>query len=399
MKEERKTDVKKTAAIKWLENAVASGGQFNLHKSNEKQLVYRSQAYELYKQHGTIEAVKTHLMGEGSIEKRETLKEAFLESKVAQAQARHESVLDASAWLREQIAKSAPLVAPSSKTHNCGTRGALVKIYKEEGWSGVLSWERKQKEYDKKRRLNTQKFVNKQDKRLGEMRKLQGDGAGPSGAQDDDKDAGEDMFDSYGEMLDPDEEAVDLVDNSYDDAGDSYQPDPGVPDQPDARDLHQHDAGVPDQPDAGVPNKPDAGGPYHPDDRVPYQPDAGVPNQPDIGASSQPDQGAKRYTGIVKWFNAKKGFGFICRNDNQKDIFVHQSSIVKKNPRHHHRSLDDKETVEFEIKQEKKGVDVAINVTGPRGYEVKGKEAFEDSSYSYEDYYNNYKSRLPKGGV
>jgi len=44
-------------------------------------------------------------------------------------------------------------------------------------------------------------------------------------------------------------------------------------------------------------------------------------------------------------------------------------------------------------------VDVAINVTGPRGYEVKGKEAFEDSSYSYEDYYNNYKSRLPKGGV
>jgi len=139
-----------------------------------------------------------------------------------------------------------------------------------------------------------------------------------------------------------------------------------------------------------VPNEPDVGVPYH--DGVPYKPDVGVPNQPDIGASSLSDKGTKRYSGIVKWFNIKKGFGFIRRNNNLKDIFVNQSSFVKKTPRHRHPSLNDKETVEFEIKQDKKGLDVAINVTGPSGYGIKGKEAFENSSYSYEDY--NYKSQM-----
>jgi len=79
----------------------------------------------------------------------------------------------------------------------------------------------------------------------------------------------------------------------------------------------------------------------------------------------------------------KKGFGFICRNDNNQDVFVHQSSIIKKNPRHYHRSLDDNEEVEFEIKPDEKGVDVAINVTGPRGYEVKGSRyAIPDRKYA-----------------
>jgi CspA family cold shock protein len=35
---------------------------------------------------------------------------------------------------------------------------------------------------------------------------------------------------------------------------------------------------------------------------------------------------ATRETGTVKWFNERKGFGFITR-DSGKDLFVHHSSI------------------------------------------------------------------------
>ncbi|GAA5106191.1 cold-shock protein [Orbus sasakiae] len=33
-------------------------------------------------------------------------------------------------------------------------------------------------------------------------------------------------------------------------------------------------------------------------------------------------------TGLVKWFNESKGFGFITPNDGSKDLFVHFSSLV-----------------------------------------------------------------------
>lgn len=228
----RKTDTKKRKAIQWLEKELASGENINPPKGNPKtQNVYKLQAYEIYKQNGTIEAVKKHLMGEGSIEKRETLKKTFLENKVAQAQARYERIMDASAWLRDQIAKSAPLVAPSSNTHNFGTRGALVKIYNEKGWPGVLNWERNQKKSnDKKQKVQIQKFNKEQDEMLVEMRKLQGDVAGPSGVQDDDEDEGEDKFD-LDEMVDPDE-GVNIVENDHSDAGVPYQSDAGAPYQP-----------------------------------------------------------------------------------------------------------------------------------------------------------------------
>lgn len=50
-------------------------------------------------------------------------------------------------------------------------------------------------------------------------------------------------------------------------------------------------------------------------------------------------------TGKVKWFNNKKGYGFIVGNDG-KDMFVHYSNI-KSN--HKYKSLQENDTVSYDV--------------------------------------------------
>jgi cold shock protein len=56
-------------------------------------------------------------------------------------------------------------------------------------------------------------------------------------------------------------------------------------------------------------------------------------------------------TGTVKWFNPDKGFGFITRDNGEKDVFVHHSAIQGGG----FRTLNDGERVEFEVVQGQKG--------------------------------------------
>jgi CspA family cold shock protein len=64
-------------------------------------------------------------------------------------------------------------------------------------------------------------------------------------------------------------------------------------------------------------------------------------------------------TGHVKWFNDKKGFGFII-NDQGKDVFVHYSAIQGEG----YKTLREGQPVNFECEEGPKGLHAA-NVTKP----------------------------------
>ena len=54
-------------------------------------------------------------------------------------------------------------------------------------------------------------------------------------------------------------------------------------------------------------------------------------------------------SGRVKWFDSKKGYGFIKDNDSEKDIFLHISTLEKSKL----RVLKENQEIKFEIKEEK----------------------------------------------
>jgi CspA family cold shock protein len=73
----------------------------------------------------------------------------------------------------------------------------------------------------------------------------------------------------------------------------------------------------------------------------------------------------ERESGTVKWFNPEKGYGFITRENGEKDVFVHHSAIQGSG----FKTLNDGERVEFEVVQGQKGpaAENVVRLDAPEG--------------------------------
>ena len=68
-------------------------------------------------------------------------------------------------------------------------------------------------------------------------------------------------------------------------------------------------------------------------------------------------RGLKMPSGKVKWFSAKKGYGFITDDETQKDIFLHVSALEESKL----RVLKEDQSISYDIKEEKDKLQ-AVNI-------------------------------------
>ena len=70
-----------------------------------------------------------------------------------------------------------------------------------------------------------------------------------------------------------------------------------------------------------------------------------------------------RTLGRIKWFDNRKGYGFLTRLEDDLDIFLHFSSITVREGVY--KTLIEGEYVEFDLKQDDNGKNIAVDITGP----------------------------------
>jgi len=132
------------------------------------------------------------------------------------------------------------------------------------------------------------------------------------------------------------------------------------------------------------------------------KPGTANPKSTQVSATTQKPNGPPRkqvggkVTGIVKFYSARKKYGFITRSDTKKDVFVHQTAISNRNAKWlTARSLGDGELVEFDVVKGSMG-EVARNVTGPGGASVKGSSSAETADLSVTKASGKY-HKVPNG--
>jgi len=110
---------------------------------------------------------------------------------------------------------------------------------------------------------------------------------------------------------------------------------------------------------------------------------------------ADPDPAFEKRKGVVKWFDPRKGYGFITPDDGAEDLFVHQTSILCSG----YRSLRDGEAVEFDTDDSEDGRLRAVQVTGPEGAEplgASGSDPYMDGRASSSRYTSEPYSGLGK---
>ncbi|MFI4937965.1 MAG: cold-shock protein [Candidatus Berkiellales bacterium] len=79
-------------------------------------------------------------------------------------------------------------------------------------------------------------------------------------------------------------------------------------------------------------------------------------------------------TGIVKWFNSAKGYGFICPEDGGQDVFAHFSAIIMDG----YKALKAGQPVMFEVNEGPKGLH-ALNIR-PHAAETQENQPIQSES-------------------
>jgi|TARA_B100001027_G_scaffold215692_1_gene190208 CspA family cold shock protein len=72
---------------------------------------------------------------------------------------------------------------------------------------------------------------------------------------------------------------------------------------------------------------------------------------------------SERITGKLKWFDSKKGYGFITPDDNSQDVFVHISAFEAAQI----KNISNKMLLEFEL-VDNRGRMIAGNLTRPENF-------------------------------
>ena len=101
------------------------------------------------------------------------------------------------------------------------------------------------------------------------------------------------------------------------------------------------------------------------------------------------------HTGQVKWFNRRRGYGFIkiLKSEGSeedfigKDVFVHQSHITPKQSTY--RSLEENEYVEFTLSLDERNTTQAVNVTGIMNGTLLCDAHAEKQKYNMNKEFNN----------
>lgn len=82
-------------------------------------------------------------------------------------------------------------------------------------------------------------------------------------------------------------------------------------------------------------------------------------------------------SGTVKWFNSRKGYGFITPSEGEDDVFVHYSAIVAEGDEF--RTLHEGDEVDFEVGEGRKGPEaknVTVTKAAPRQQRAPRRDRF-----------------------